>query len=134
VRRYTRHEEVPVYEHRRTRIEANCFNRVALVLKRDGGELRLALPTLHHLDLILQADAWIVVDRALNDVPLFAWTAFQVDPEHRLHHPVPCLLRLFHAQGGLLRRRVLDDLERQLDERLGAHGDARVLPFRGGGG
>jgi len=134
VRRFTRHEEVPVYEHRATRLAANCFNRVALLLKRSDGELRIALPSLHHLDLILQPEAWIVVDRALNDVPLFAWTDFRVDPEHRLHQPVPCRLRLFHAQAGLLLRRVLDDLEGQLDDRLGAPGDARVLPFRGGGG
>lgn len=132
MRRYTRHQEVPVYEHRATSVEANCFNRVALELKRGGQELRLPLPSLHNLDLILQPDAWIVVDRGLNDVPLFAWTDFRVDPEHRLHRPVPCRLRLFHAQAGLLLRRVLDELARQCDARVGAEGDARVLPFPGG--
>ncbi|NCF10315.1 MAG: hypothetical protein GWP66_06505 [Gammaproteobacteria bacterium] len=78
---YTRHEEVPVFEHRPGGLDANRFNRVCLALKRAGGALRFELPTLRHLDLILQEDAWIVVDRDLNDVPLVAWTAFEVDAE-----------------------------------------------------
>ena len=58
-----------------------------------------------------------------------------VDPEHRLHRPVACRLRLFHAQAGLLRDRVLDELTGQLDARLeeDAPQRGRVLPFRDGG-
>lgn len=131
---YTRHEEVPVFEHRPTRLDANTFNRACLALKRAGGSLRFALPTLRHLDLILQADAWIVVDRDLNDVPLVAWTAFELDPERRLHRPVVCRLRLFHAQAGLLLGKVLDDLAGLLDARLDEDEGERgkVLRFKGG--
>ena len=136
MRLYTRHEEVPVFEHRPSRLDANRFNRACLALKRSGGSLRFALPTLRHLDLILQEDAWIVVDRDLNDVPLVAWTAFEVDPERRLDRPVTCRLRLFHAQAGLLLGRVLDDLAGLLDARLADEdGDrGRVLRFPGTGG
>jgi hypothetical protein len=128
---YTRHEEVPVFEHRPGGLDANRFNRVCLALKRAGGALRFELPTLRHLDLILQEDAWIVVDRDLNDVPLVAWTAFEVDAEQRLHRPVACRLRLFHAQAGLLLNRVLDDLAGLLDQRLADEDPerGRVLRF-----
>jgi hypothetical protein len=129
--RYTRHEEVPVFETRAAVLDANRFNRVTLTQKRSGESLRLDLPTLRHLDLILQADAWVVVDRGLNDIPLLAWTDFRVDADNRLHRPVHCRVRLFHAQAGLLLRRALADLERLLDERLDADGGERgqVVPF-----
>lgn len=120
-----------MFEHRPTRLDANAFNRASLALKRAGGSLRFALPTLRHLDLILQEDAWIVVDRDLNDVPLVAWTAFEVDAEQRLHRPVACRLRLFHAQAGLLLGKVLADLASLLDARLAEEDPqrGRVLPF-----
>lgn len=131
---YTRHDEVPVFEYRPGRLDANRFNRVTLALKHAGQGLRLGLPTLRHLDLILQPDAWIVVDRALNDIPLLAWTEFEVDPEQRLHRPVACRLRLFHAQAGLLLRQVLADLGQLLDDRFGAgDGGGQVLRFPGHG-
>jgi hypothetical protein len=134
VHSYTRHDEVPVFEYRPGSLDANRFNRVTLALKHAGQGLRLGLPTLRHLDLILQPDAWIVVDRALNDIPLLAWTEFEVDPEQRLHRPVACRLRLFHAQAGLLLRQVLADLGQLLDDRFGAgNGGGQVLRFPGGG-
>ena len=133
---YTRHDEVPVFERRPVRLDANRFNRVCLALKdAPGACLRFALPTLRHLDLILQASAWIVVDRDLDDIPLLAWTAFEVDAERRLHRPVVCQLRLFHAQAGLLLGQVLADLADLLDAQR-VDGDAergRVLHFPGGG-
>lgn len=128
---YTRHEEFPVFEHRTSSLDANRFNRASLALKRAGGSLRIELPTLRHLDLILQDDAWIVVDRELNDVPLVAWIAFEVNAEQRLHRPVGCRLRLFHAQAGLLLGKVLDDLAGLLDQQLAGEDSERgqVLRF-----
>ncbi len=132
---YTRHDEVPVFEHRDERLEANLYNRVARRLGGEGPQLRLALPSLRHLDIILQVDAWIVVDRALGDIPLLAWTRFREDPQRRLHGPVASRLRLFHAQAGLLKQRVLDDLAGVLDARLDAEGGGRgqLLRFPGSG-
>ncbi|MDX1594388.1 MAG: hypothetical protein R3298_09065 [Gammaproteobacteria bacterium] len=136
MRRYTRHDEVPVFERREATLDANRYNRACLVRKHaPGGRLRLALPTLRHLDLILQEDAWIVVDRDLGDIPLLAWSGFEVDPEERLHRPVACGLRLYHAQAGLLLGRVLEELAGLLDAWLvEADGDrGRVLDFPGEG-
>lgn len=73
---YTRHLETPAYERKQTQLDATHYNHVCMALKRMSEQVRLSIPGLKTLDLILQADAWIIVDTALNDVPVAAWTEF----------------------------------------------------------
>lgn len=127
---YTRHDELPVYEYRDSRLDAGFYNHVQLALKRLGQPLRLSIPGLKTLDLILQADAWIVVDRAFNDVPVVAWTAFDNKARQGLHQPMPCRIRLFHAHGGMILRRVLEAMDQQLLAQLDASAAPhKILPF-----
>lgn len=119
--RYTRHDEVPVYEQRAGNLDAALYNHVQLALKRLGKNLRLAIPGLKTLDLILQSDGWIVVDRALNDLPVAAWSDFHRADGRALHLPVACRIRLYHAHAGIILQRVLDDMDRWLSEQLSAH-------------
>lgn len=131
---YTRHDEVPVYEYRDGVIEAVHYNTVQTAFKRLGEEIRIDIPKLRSLDLILQRDAWIVVDRALNDVPVAAWTNFDVERRDALHTPVHCQLRLFHASGGIIIKRVLEAMELILGERLNEmESSHRVISFPGKG-
>ena len=60
-------------------VEAQYFNVAQTALKRVDDQWRFKIPGLNHLDLILQEDAWIVVDRVLNDMPVAAWTNFQIE-------------------------------------------------------
>jgi hypothetical protein len=115
---YTRHDEVPVYEYRDGMVDAHYYNRVQTAFKRLGREIRLAIPGLKTLELILQPDAWIVVDSALNDVPIVAWTNFDSARREALHAPLHCQIRLFHAHGGVIKKRVLEAMELLLGERL----------------
>lgn len=115
---YTRHDEVPVFEYRDGVIEAVHYNTVQTAFHRLGDEIRLSIPKLKTLDLILQHDAWIVVDRAFNDVPVVAWTNFDVERRDALHTPIHCQLRLFHANGGIILKRVLEAMEMLLGEKL----------------
>ncbi len=117
---YTRHEEVPVFEYRDGMIDAHYYNTVQTAFKRLGEEIRLTIPQMKTLDLILQRDAWIVVDRALNDVPIIAWANFDTERREALHTPLHCQLRLFHAHGGVIIKRVLEAMELLLGERLNA--------------
>ncbi len=128
---YRRHEEVPVYEYRDAIIEAHYFNTVQTALRRLGAELSLSIPGLKTLDLILQPDAWIVVDRALYDVPIAAWTEFDTGRRETLHKPVHCQLRLYHVNAGMIIKRVLDSMEQILGERLDAlsNGTHGVIGF-----
>jgi|GEM_PF-280613 len=115
---YTRHNEVPVYTYRDGVLDALYFNHVQVALNRLGESLRMSLPGLKTLDLILQRDAWIIVDRAFNDLPIAAWTRFDTERRDALHAPVHCQIRIFHANGGMLLKRVLEAMEMLLGERL----------------
>jgi len=128
---YRRHEQVPVYEYRDSLIEARYFNTAQTALRRLGAELALSIPGLKTLDLILQHDAWIVVDRALYDVPIAAWTNFDIERREALHTPVHCQLRLYHVNAGIIIKRVLAAMEQILGERLDAlsNGTHGVIGF-----
>lgn len=122
---YTRHDEVPVYAYRDGVLDALYYNHVQVALNRLGESLRMGIPGLKTLDLILQRDAWIIVDRAFNDVPIAAWTNFDTQRRTALHAPVHCQIRLFHAHAGAILKRVLEAMEmllgEQLDEGSGSH-------------
>ena len=128
---YTRHNEVPILSSRQTTVTANYYNHVQLALKRLGKHIRFQIPKLKHLDLILQKDAWVVVDRALNDVPIIAWTSFQVDHRENLHEPIRCELRTWHMAAAMVRNRTLEAMEIMLGEALedGASTAEQLLQF-----
>jgi hypothetical protein len=124
---YTRHDEVPVFEYRDGLLDAVHFNHVQVALNRLGESLRLSIPRLKTLDLILQRDAWIIVDRAFNDVPIAAWTNFDMDRREALHTPVHCQIRLYHANAGILLKRVLEAMEMLLGEQLEAGDNSHTV-------
>lgn len=130
---YTRHDEVPVYEFRDGMLDATHYNHVHVALNRLGESLRLDLPGLKTLDLILQRDAWIVVDRAFNDIPVVAWTDFDIERRSELHMPVHCHIRLYHANAGIILKRVLEAMELLLGEKLDESSReemAKIIPFK----
>jgi len=108
---YTRHNEVPILDRRARNIEAEYFNRVQIALKQAEAPIRFKIPGLNHLDLILQQDAWIVVDRVLNDVPVAAWTDFQAKGRGALHEPVPCEVRIYHFAARMVLKPALEAIE-----------------------
>ena len=120
---YKRLDEVPVFEHLQGSINANHYNHVQLALKRLGEEIRLPIPKLKLLDLILQKQAWIIVDRVHNDVPVAAWTDFETGHRDNLHEPINCNLKLYHANAPLVLDRTLEAMELMLGEEL-----AEMLP------
>ncbi len=130
---YHRLDEVPVFEYRDGEIPANHYNHVQVALKRLGEDLRFPIPKLKHLDLILQKDAWIIVDRVLNDVPVVAWTDFQIERRASLHEPIKCRIRLYHTHGAIIMQRTLEAMELILGEKLDAlspRDTAEVSPIK----
>ncbi len=129
---YRRHEEMPVFEQRHATVQARHFNRARIGCQRLGKALRLPIPGLRHLDLLIQPDAWIIVDRMLNDVPVAAWCGFEDDGRDALHAPVPCTLKSFHVHAEVILDRVLAAMETLLGESLLAGlppEDDRVVRF-----
>ena len=115
---YNRHNEVPVLHNRQGKVEAVYYNEVQTALKRFGRQIRFPIPKLKHLDLILQKDAWIVVDRALSDFPILAWTDFQTEGRTSLHEPVECEILIFHYAASMILRRTLEAMDLMLGEQL----------------
>lgn len=108
---YTRHNEVLVLDRHNDQIDANYFNRAQTALKRSREQIRFKIPTLNHLDLIVQQDAWIVVDRVLNDMPVVAWTDFQTEGRDNLHQPIPCERRLYHFAARMILNTTLQAMD-----------------------
>ena len=127
---YNRHQEVPPLSVWPSAVDAAQFHTVYRALKRSPPAIRLELPGLKTLDLILQPEAWIVVDRAFNDLPVAAWTGFRAGERDGLHEPVPCELRYFHGYAGMIIKRVLETMDAELNAAL-LEGDAsrQVLEF-----
>jgi hypothetical protein len=130
---YNRHNEVPQLDTWESQVDAHYFNHVQRALKRMGKEIRLELPGLKHLDLILQKDAWIIVDRVLNDYPIAVWCDFETDHRDNLHEAIRCNLRSFHYGARMVMTRTLDAMEKCLIEeldKLAPEEAAHVIPFR----
>ena len=131
---YNRLQDIPVYEFREGSVDARYFNRVQVALHRLGESIRFAIPKLKHLDLILEPQAWIIVDRVLNDIPVAAWTEFNTEHRDNLHQPVACRIQLYHANAGLILERTLASMETLLGEQLSQllpdDQDLNVVPMK----
>jgi len=129
---YNRHDEVPVLTDRTGQVDANHFNHVQTAMKRLGPELRFRIPKLKHLDLILQKDAWVVVDRALSDYPILCWTDFKTESRDNLHEPITCEIRIFHCCASMILKKTINAMEMLLGEELAKRvpdENFTVLPF-----
>ena len=113
-------EGIPIYECNNTHVPAQQFNFVRIALKRLKGDIHIELPRLRTLELILERDAWVVVDRSLNNIPVLAWTDFQTEHRSNLHEPIPCQLRLYHVHGSIIIDKVIEAMNLILGERLAA--------------
>lgn len=101
-------------------VPAARYNRVRLALRRLENPLRIELPGLRSLDVILEDDVWVIVDRELNDIPIVAWTGFE--SRSSLHTPLRCTLRHYHAHAGAILDIALNALDRILSQRLAKRG------------
>lgn len=133
---YTRHKEVPTLREHDSSVDAHYYNHVLLALKKLGKQIRFRIPGLKHLDLILQKNAWIVVDRALYDYPIICWTDFEVEGRDAIHEPIKCRILYFHANATMIRARSLEAMDKLLDEELADKiannkvEGATIIPFR----
>ena len=130
---YTRHNEVLVLDSKSGEVYAHYYNVVQIALKRIGEQIRFKIPTLNHLDLIIQEDAWIVVDRVLYDMPVACWTEFQFEGRDNLHKPIACEVRIFHFAARTILKTTLDAMEDFLRESITDNDndeDEKVVPLK----
>jgi len=124
-------EDLPTFETRQTTVEAIHYNLVQVALKRLGSPLRFTLPKLRTLDLHLEHEAWIVVDRSLNDIPVMAWVDFDTKGRASLHEDIPCTLKIYHSHAGILIKKVMEAMTLLIGEQLDLPEDAPavILPL-----
>jgi hypothetical protein len=130
---YTRHDEVPRLSSRPGKVNALYYNHVQTALKHLGSQIRLKIPRLKHLDLIIQKDAWIIVDTVLNDIPVAAWTKFETKGRSSIHEPIQCEIRFFHFAATMVLNRTLEAMELMLGELLEEQlpdNKSNVLPLK----
>jgi hypothetical protein len=130
---YTRHDEVPQLASRKGKVKALYYNHVQTALKSLGPQIRLKIPKLKHLDLIIQKDAWIIVDTVLNDIPVVAWMNFETEHRDNLHEPIQCEIRFFHFAASMVLNRTLEAMELMLGEQLAellSDDSTTVIPFK----
>ena len=118
---FSKFNDIPVLKAVPTYIEAAYYNRVRIALNRVGNPLRVPLVNLQGLDFILNDEAWICVDRSMNDLPILAWTNFDVRQRDSLLASVPCQLRFFHSHADLVCGSILGLAERQIEQQLSRH-------------
>lgn len=124
----SRLDDLPVFETRQVNMRAEDYNLVHIALKRLSNPLRVQLPRLRTLDLILEKDAWVVVDRSLNDIPVIAWIDFKVAHRETLHEPVACERRTYHTHALIIIDKVFEAMHLILGEQLGATSFATSEP------
>ena len=128
----SRLEDLPTFETHRSTVTALHYNLVLVALNRLDNPLRFALPKLRTLDLHLEHDAWIVVDKSLNDIPVMAWVDFDTAGRSNLHEAIPCTLKIYHSHAGLLIEKVMEAMTLLLGEQLDLPGDkpADIVPLK----
>ena len=114
----SRIEDIPKLRTISTEIESNRFNQVRLGLLRLGGPIRMRLPGLRGMDVIIDNQAWVCVDRTLYDLPVLAWTDFKNLHRSGIHEPVQCLLHYYHVHADLITETVLATIVSVLAERM----------------
>ena len=112
-------DQIPVYEKGQIQVSANLYNLARIALKRLGDPVRFELPRLRTLDFVLEEDAWIVVDRSLNDIPVIAWVNFKTQHRSNLHEPIACERRSYHAHAAMITDKTIEAMQLILGEQLG---------------
>ena len=127
----TRLDNLPTFEILPVTVKAVHYNLVQVALKRLGSPLRFALPKLRTLDLHLEKEAWIVVDKSLNDIPVMAWVDFDTHARDNLHEDIPCTLKIYHSHANILIKKIMEAMTLLIGEQLDLpdDGEATILPL-----
>lgn len=114
----TRLEDVPVIKVKPALVGSDVYNTVRLALIRLEKPHRLSLPGLRGMDMVLNDDVWVCVDRTLYDLPVIAWTLFEKNTRDALHRPIGCQVNYYHIHANVIAETVLCATRQLLEQRL----------------
>ncbi len=110
--------DLPVYSSAQTSIEADLYNTIRIATQRLPLPIRLPLPRFRYIDIIIDQDSWACVDRNLNDLPIIAWTEFDMAHRSSLHLPSSCKIAHYHFQSSQVAEGVLSFTKITLKRKL----------------
>ncbi len=114
----TRINEVPACLIETIEVEAERYNLIRLALIRLGGPLRFPLIGLRNLDMYLDDEKWVCVDRSAMDLPVAAWSRFEDKARTDLQGDVRCVLRHYQVNTDILLPYMWMTMESILRDRL----------------
>ncbi len=114
----TRIENVPKLRTVPASINADLYNRALLATLRLEAPLRIRLPGLRTIDVVINRDTWICLDRTMYDLPALAWTHINQKGRNALHTPIDCELHYYHIHANISAPKVLTSLYGALEEVL----------------
>lgn len=131
----SRLDDVPVLKARSTSVDAAHFNTIRLGLLRLGAPLRYQLEGLRGLDILMDDQLWLCVDRTMDDLPVLAWKDFELASRASLDEAIPCTMLYFHAHADKIEQEVLDFIASKLDKLIHADLDhdtdnVRAFPLK----
>jgi len=113
--------DIPVYSSAQVNIEAEIFNTIRIATQRLALPIRLTLPRFQYIDVVIDHDSWACVDRSLNDLPVIAWTEFEITNRVALHLPVSCKISNYHFQSAQVVAGALTFTKMALERKLAAN-------------
>ncbi|MCF6324620.1 MAG: hypothetical protein L3J89_09905 [Gammaproteobacteria bacterium] len=119
-------KDIPVYSSAQVNIEAEIFNTIRIATQRLALPIRLTLPRFQYIDVIIDHDAWACVDRSLNDLPIIAWTEFEITHRSALHLPVSCKISNYHFQSSQVVDGALSFTKMALEGQLSAQASSSM--------
>lgn len=114
----TRLDSVPVMHSVHQQIDAHTFNTIRLGMLRLPAPIRLAIPGMRDLRILLDKDLWLCVDESNNDLPILAFSDFEVANRTELAAPVKCLVRYYHYHADLIRQAALETAVSYINQQL----------------
>lgn len=112
--------DIPVYSSTQATIDAEIYNTIRLATQRLPLPIRLSLPRFHYIDLVIDHDSWACVDRSINDLPIVAWTEFDISQRAALHLPLSCKISRYHFQSEQIAEGALTFAVIALEQQLSA--------------
>ena len=114
----SRLNDIPILKSVPTYIEPRYYNSIRIGIERLGPPLRIELRNLRGLDMVADREAWVCVDRTMNDLPILAWTEFEVSKRSSLLEAVGCHLNFYHSHADLICGSVLNLAYRATSNKL----------------
>lgn len=104
------HDDYPALRVIKKIISAEDYNRIRIGLSREELPWRLNTPKIRCWQFVLNESAWVCIDECQDDLPILAWTDFEVARRESLEAPISCKLHLYHMHAGLVMGLALETL------------------------